>query len=232
MRRDPDPLPGSGCARRDRARLAVGDESTGRRCHLRMAHVTPLLAGFKGVLHSDAYPAYAAFARENQSVICVGCWAHTRRRFHEVLEEAPVQAGFVLRLIGHLYAMEAQWDAKKTAPQERALLRQRDFSWTLSLLKKVAALLAARVRPTSRLGAACSYLLAQWEPLTRHLQHGQTRLDTNVARTPSGQQNSGRKTGSSSAGCPHAFADHDQPRRSCRPAAVEMEARHCSLEII
>jgi transposase len=146
----------------------------------RQAETTTLLAGFKGVLHSDAYPAYAAFARENQSVICVGCWAHTRRRFHEALEEAPVQAGFVLRLIGHLYAMEAQWDAKKTAPQERALLRQRDFSCTLSLLKKVAALLAARVRPTSRLGEACRYLLAQWEPLTRHLQHGQTRLDTNV----------------------------------------------------
>ena len=36
------------------------------------------------------------------------------------------------------------------------------------------------MRPTSRLGEACSYLLAQWAPLTAHLVHGQTRLDTNL----------------------------------------------------
>ena len=140
-----------------------------------------LLAGFKGVLQSDAYGAYGKFARDTEGVIAVGCWAHARRRFHEALAEAPVQAGFVLRLIGHLYAMEAQWDeAKKTSAQERMRLRQRDFACTLSLLKRVAVVLAARVRPTSRLGDACSYLLAQWELLTAHLHHGQTRLDTNV----------------------------------------------------
>ena len=77
--------------------------------------------------------------------------------------------------------MEAAWDkAKKTKPTERAHLRERDFACTLSLLKKVAVRLAARARPTTRLGEACSYLLAQWEPLTAHLAHGQTRLDTNI----------------------------------------------------
>lgn len=145
------------------------------------AEARTLLAGFKGVLQSDAYPAYAAFARDNAGVICAGCWAHARRRFHEALEEAPVPAGFVLRLIGHLYALEAQWDEKRwTGRAQRAQLRQSDFACSLSLLKKTAALLAARVRPTSRLGEACRYLLAQWEPLAAHLQYGQTRLDTNL----------------------------------------------------
>lgn len=145
------------------------------------AEAKTLLAGFKGVLHADAYPAYIAFARENEGVHYVGCWAHARRRFREALEEAPVRAGFVLRLIGHLYAMEAAWDAaEKTKPGERARLRERDFACTLSLLKKVAVFFAARVRPTSRLGEACSYLLAQWASLTAHLAHGQTRLDTNL----------------------------------------------------
>ena len=81
------------------------------RMSLRQAEATTLLAGFKGVLQSDAYPAYVTFAREHEGVVCVGCWAHARRRFHEALEEAPGPASFVLRLIGHLYAMEAQWDA-------------------------------------------------------------------------------------------------------------------------
>jgi transposase len=147
----------------------------------RHAEATTLLAGFKGVLQSDAYPAYAHFAQENEGVVCVGCWAHARRRFHEALDHAPVQAAFVLRLIGQLYALEAKWDeAEWTEPAQRAHLRRRDFACTLSLLKKVAAKLAARVLPKTRLGEACSYLLSQWEPLTRHLDYGQTRLDTNL----------------------------------------------------
>jgi transposase len=147
----------------------------------RHAEATTLLAGFREVLQSDAYPAYARFAREHEGVVRVGCWAHARRRFHEALEEAPVPAAFVLRLIGQLYAIEAQWDeAQWTEPPVRAHLRRRDFAGTLSLLKKVAVKLAARVRPKSQFGEACSYLLAQWAPLTAHLNHGQTRLDTNL----------------------------------------------------
>ena len=147
----------------------------------RHAEATTLLAGFKGVLQSDAYPAYANFAREHEGVVCVGCWAHARRRFHEALEHAPVQAAFVLRLIGQLYALEAKWDeAEWTEPAQRAHLRQRDFAGVLSLLKKVAVKLSARVLPKTRLGEACCYLLSQWEPLTRHLHYGQTRLDTNL----------------------------------------------------
>jgi len=147
----------------------------------RHAEAATLLKGFRGVLQSDAYPAYANFAREHEGVVCVGCWAHARRRFHEALEDAPVPAGFVLRLIGHLYALEAKWDeAKWTEPAQRAHLRRRDFACTLSLLKKIAVKLSTRVRPKSRLGEACRYLLAQWAPLTAHLHHGQTRLDTNL----------------------------------------------------
>jgi transposase len=36
------------------------------------------------------------------------------------------------------------------------------------------------VLPKSALGKACTYLLAQWTPLTEHLNHGQTRLDNNL----------------------------------------------------
>ena len=37
-----------------------------------------------------------------------------------------------------------------------------------------------RVLPKSLLGKACNYLLNQWDPLSAHLQHGQTRLDNNL----------------------------------------------------
>ena len=73
--------------------------------------VPTLLAGFKGGLHSDGYAAYTRFVQAHPEVVHLGCWAHTRHHFHEALAEAPGRAGFVLRLIGHLYGMEKQWDA-------------------------------------------------------------------------------------------------------------------------
>jgi transposase len=123
MRRDADSLSGSDvCGETVQGWLWAmsrpgGDIIFEWRMPRRQVETTTLLAGFKGVLQSDAYPVYAAFARENEGVICVGCWAHARRRFHEALEEASVRAGFVLRLIGHLYAMEAEWDEAKTSPR-------------------------------------------------------------------------------------------------------------------
>ena len=40
--------------------------------------------------------------------------------------------------------------------------------------------LRTRVLPKSGLGKACDYLLRYWEPLVRHLEHGETRLDNNL----------------------------------------------------
>ena len=34
--------------------------------------------------------------------------------------------------------------------------------------------------PRSQLGQACAYLLGHWAPLTAHLAHGRTQLDTNA----------------------------------------------------
>jgi transposase len=147
----------------------------------RQGEATSLLDGFRGVLQSDAYPAYANFAREHEGVAVVGCWAHARRRFHEALKEAPKPAGFVLRRIGQLYHLEQTWDeAGWTDPVRRAELRQRDFARPLALLHKVTKHLAGRARPRSLLGGACHYLLAQWPVLTAHTRFGQTRLDTNL----------------------------------------------------
>ena len=59
-------------------------------------------------------------------------------------------------------------------------MRQTHFTRGLAWLHARVLALRARVRPKSGLGVAATYLLAQWESLTAHLRHGQTRLDTNV----------------------------------------------------
>ena len=139
-----------------------------------------LLAGFSGILQADGYQAYSNFAEANKQVVRVGCFAHARRYFHEALPTAPVAAGFMLRLIGHLYHMENEWDERKVEPGLRAHLRQRDFELTLRLLRKAALMLVRRSRPTSPLGEACTYLLNQWETMVAHCDHGCTKLDNNL----------------------------------------------------
>src|ERR1035437_4739699 len=44
---------------------------------------TLLTDDYAGVLQSDGYEAYAAYARLHPAVIWVGCWAHARRYFFE-----------------------------------------------------------------------------------------------------------------------------------------------------
>ncbi len=140
-----------------------------------------LLGDYRGILQSDGYEAYPAYARAHPKVAWVGCWAHARRKFHEALAEAPTRAGFVLRLIGQLYHYESQWPrARGCGPDWRAAQRQAHFGLTLALLKKTAQRLQALSLPKSTLGQACGYLLNQWTPLNAHLVHGDTRLDTNA----------------------------------------------------
>lgn len=138
-----------------------------------------LLGDYKGVLHSDGYECYAAYARAHPQVEWAGCWAHARRRFVEAAAERPRTAERVLRLIGELYALEAKWDEQHVG-DGRAALRREHFARPLARLRRLVVALQKRVLPRSGLGQACTYLLGQWTPLTAHLNHSETKLDTNA----------------------------------------------------
>lgn len=137
-----------------------------------------LLGAYQGVLQSDGYEAYAAYARAHSGVEWAGCWAHARRRFFEVAAERPKTAERVLRLIARLYQLEQVWDGAQVGAT-RAALRQEHFARPLARLHRLVTALQARVLPKSGLGQACTYLLGHWAPLTAHLRHSHTRLDTN-----------------------------------------------------
>jgi transposase len=141
--------------------------------------LTSLLTGFKGVLQSDAYGAYASHERKHEGVVRVGCWAHARRYFHEALENHRRPAELILRLIGQLYRLEAEWDEAKVGAQ-RAALRQAHFARPLRWLRRLAEGLNRRALPKSELGKACAYLLNHWDVLVAHQQHSITRLDNNL----------------------------------------------------
>lgn len=156
-----------------------GDVVFDWRLSRRHGELTSLLNGYRGILQSDGYEAYPAFARAHEGVAWVGCWAHARRKFFEAVAERPRTAERILRLIAQLYRLERHWDEAQVGEQ-RAALRQEHFARPLYWLRKLTLALRAKALPQSGLGQACTYLLHQWMPLTAHLQHSQTRLDNNL----------------------------------------------------
>jgi transposase len=142
------------------------------------SRVIPRWYYYRGLLQSDGYEAYAAYVRTREGVEWLGCWAHACRRFFEAAAERPKTAERVLRFIGRLYELEAEWDRVKI-DADRAALRRMHFTGPLARLLRLTKALQARVPPKSGLGQACTYLLGHWRPLIAHLNHGQTRLDNN-----------------------------------------------------
>jgi transposase len=160
-----------------------GDVVFDWRLSRRHAELTTLLTGhYRGLLQSDGYEAYAAYVRTHPGVIWLGCWAHARRAFFEAQSENPRVVVAFLRLIARLYRREREWDEQKLSAEERTQKRMAPdgLARTMQSLRRLASWVQARVLPQSLLGKACTYLLNQWEPLSAHLRHGQSRLDNNL----------------------------------------------------
>jgi len=145
----------------------------------RHGELTTLLGNYRGLLQSDGYEAYRTHAATHEGVEWLGCWAHARRKFFEAAGERPQAAEKILRLIGQLYAHERDWDEAKIT-EKRATLRQQHLAQPLAELRENVSELQTHVLPKSGLGQASAYLLSHWTPLTAHLKHSQTRLDTNA----------------------------------------------------
>ena len=149
----------------------------------RHGELTTLLTDdYAGLLQSDGYDAYRAYVEDHPAVTWLGCWAHARRYFFEAQGDNPRIAQAALRLIGRLYRREREWDEQKRTPEQRGAERAKPegLARTMASLKRLALWARQRVRPKSPLGKACDYLLGQWEPLSAHLKHGQSRLDNNL----------------------------------------------------
>ena len=69
------------------------------------------LEGFKGYVQTDGYIGYDALGRKT-GIVMLGCWAHARRKFHDVLQAAGTQ-------IRGLAAEEALEFIKKTLPNRK-----------------------------------------------------------------------------------------------------------------
>lgn len=136
-----------------------------------------LLDDYSGALMCDGYEAYQGVCQQN-SITRLGCWAHARRKFVQVLDAADhPAAATMVELIGHLYHIEKQ--AKGHSPQDRQRLR---VQHSLPRLKQIRDLLddcLHQTTPTGLMGQALCYIDKQWPRLIAYIHNGTYPIDNN-----------------------------------------------------
>jgi len=136
---------------------------------------------FSGIMQCDGYAAYPAFARE-RDITLAGCWAHARRGFHEALEYAPQQAGWIVRQIQHLYWIEKHLRQIKAGPCLREAVRASQSRPVVERIHKAILRWKSKHRflPQSVMGKAIEYALGQWRALSVYLGDGRVEIDNNL----------------------------------------------------
>lgn len=137
------------------------------------------LRTFKGTVQCDGYGAYASYAKDRNDIDMAGCWSHARRKFYESREEAPAVAGWFLKHIQALYAVETDLRKAKADPETRRQTRERDSRWRLNLIGKALKAKMATYLPKSGMGKAIHYALRQWEELNKYCGNGLLEIDNN-----------------------------------------------------
>lgn len=140
-------------------------------------------ASFTGTLQCDGYAGYRAFVNGRRlEIILAGCWAHVRRKFFEALESSPKMAGWILRQIQWLYAVESGLREQQARSQLRASTRADQSRPVVERLQRVLLKLktSRRLLPQSPLAKAMEYALGQWHTLTVYLADGRVEIDNNL----------------------------------------------------
>ena len=142
---------------------------------------TTLLKGTSGHLVADGYSGYNAVFTPT-SRVRVGCLAHMRRKFFEASSTNKKVCGQILRKIKALYRREGKLHKRGLAGSEAHLqFRQNTALQLMNEVREIAEEAKGNALPKSPLGQAITYLLNQWEALTRFTQDASLPLDNNHA---------------------------------------------------
>jgi len=137
------------------------------------------LKNFRGKLQTDGYGAYESLAKQRSDLTLVGCWAHSRRGFHEALAETKTAAWFV-RQIAQLYAVEKKLREQKAGPALRQVMRAWQSQPALTRLHRAMELIRRKTLPQGLLGQAIDYTLKRWEALSQFIADGTLEIDNNL----------------------------------------------------
>ena len=134
-----------------------------------------ILAGYKGTVVADGYGVYGALSRASPGLKLVHCWAHVRRKFHEIEGSFPAESRVMLDLIGDLYVVERE------AGEDLALRARLRDERSRETIKKIRAWACEQTPlPKSGLGRAIRYMLKLWPRLIIFLDDPMVPLDNNA----------------------------------------------------
>jgi transposase len=137
------------------------------------------LKDFKGALQADAYAGFHHLYGDG-TIYEVACWAHTRRKFHDIhVAHASPTTTEALARIGALYAIEEQIRGK---PAElRCSVRQSRAKPLLDQLRQWMEKTLRSLSTKSETAGAIRYALSHWRALTRYVDNGLLEIDNNAA---------------------------------------------------
>jgi len=142
-------------------------------------HPRQHLKNFKGALQADAYAGFHHLYG-NGAIYEVACWAHARRKFHEihVLHASPTTTEALAR-IGALYAIEEEIRGKPA--DLRLSVRQSRARPLLDDMRKWMEKSQHSLSPKSETAGAIRYALSRWRALTRYADDGRLEIDNSAA---------------------------------------------------
>jgi transposase len=147
-------------------------------------HPAEHLAGYRGYLQADGFAGYNALYRDPRTkaprdIVEVGCWAHARRKFTDILEKtpSPIAAEAVVK-IAELFAIER--DIKGAPPDVRRRVRQTKAVPKLAVLKTWLETQQRGLSSDSTLAKACRYPLNRWAAMDRYCEDGILEISNNL----------------------------------------------------
>jgi hypothetical protein len=128
------------------------------------------LKRYKGALQADAYAGFHHIY-EGGVIYEVACWAHARRKFHEIhVAHASPTTTEAIERIAALYAIEKE--IRGSTPEIRRSIRQARARPLLDDLRAWMETTLGKLSRKSDTAAAISYALSRWRALTRYVYDG------------------------------------------------------------
>jgi transposase len=142
-------------------------------------HPRQHLKNFKGALQADAYAGFHHLYGDGD-IYEVACWAHARRKFHEIhaIHASPTTTEALAR-IGALYAIEEEIRGKPA--DLRLAIRQARARPLLDDLRKWMEKSLRSLSRKSETAAAIRYAVSRWRALTRYTGDGRLEIDNSAA---------------------------------------------------
>ena len=143
-----------------------------------------LFKDFQGYLHTDGYPGYNSVALQ-EGVTQLGCWAHVRRKFADILkykydENSKRLATKAIDFIAKLYKIEKE--IKDKPPNEKYKIRQEKSALIIYAIEQwIQTEEVTSIFSESKIYAAFKYLSNQLPKLSVYLENGELNIDNNPA---------------------------------------------------